>query len=386
VNDVWLIVFVKATAVLVTAAIAALLMRRRSAAGRHLIWLTAMIALLIVPAGALLPAGAADAVLIAGAAGMLSGASVVPATGSVAPAATFVWLSGCALLLIRLAASAITVARLFRDAEPADGGVRISSSTRTPAACGFIRRAVLLPPAAIHWPDDRRRAVLLHENAHLDRGDCWALLLAELACTFYWPNPLVWYAAWQLRCEQEYAADDRVLGEGTDPAEYAAHLVAIARAETVPLLVAGAVTDSDLALRVKAILDPQRRRSMRTKTMLVMSAAALLLLAVPLAALQNQRKIHKVGEDGVTAPQVLTKIEPQYTDEARDAGIQGSVLLSGVVEVDGALHELKIVKGLDAGLDANAILAVSNWQLKPAEKNGNPVPVSVKIEVNFRLK
>jgi protein TonB len=118
--------------------------------------------------------------------------------------------------------------------------------------------------------------------------------------------------------------------------------------------------------------------------MALASAAVVMAVALPLAAMQAERKIYKTGGD-VSTPKLLHKEEPSYTADAKDAKIEGGVLLSGVIEADGRLSEIEVLRGLDPGLDANAVEAVQKWLFRPAEKNGTAVPVSVRIEVNFRL-
>jgi TonB family protein len=99
---------------------------------------------------------------------------------------------------------------------------------------------------------------------------------------------------------------------------------------------------------------------------------------------QTGRKVHKIGGD-VTAPVALKKLEPAYTPEAKEAKIQGTVLLSIVIEPDGHTSNILVERSLDPGLDANAIEAVGTWLFKPATKDGEPVPVAAKVEINFRL-
>jgi hypothetical protein len=70
------------------------------------------------------------------------------------------------------------------------------------------------PATADAWPEDRRRAVLAHELAHVKRFDCLTQALAQLACILFWWHPAVWYAARRLRVERERACDDLVLGAG----------------------------------------------------------------------------------------------------------------------------------------------------------------------------
>jgi TonB family protein len=188
-----------------------------------------------------------------------------------------------------------------------------------------------------------------------------------------------------MRREQEKAADDQVLRKGVDARDYAGDLVALARARHSRLLMPGAVTRSDLSARIEAILDSTRRREMLTRRMAVATTAALLIVTVPLTAMQAGRKIHSINDAGVTRPVVLEKEEPQYSEQARDAKIEGTVVLSIVVETDGRVYDIAVERGLEETLDDNAIAAVKRWVFKPAEKDGKPVAVAARIEINFRL-
>jgi TonB family protein len=83
---------------------------------------------------------------------------------------------------------------------------------------------------------------------------------------------------------------------------------------------------------------------------------------------------------------VTHKVDPSYTEEAKEAKIQGTVGLSLVVNSEGRADDVKVTQSLETGLDLNAVAAVSQWLFKPGTKDGQPVDVAVKIEVNFRLK
>jgi protein TonB len=87
----------------------------------------------------------------------------------------------------------------------------------------------------------------------------------------------------------------------------------------------------------------------------------------------------------VSAPTVLYKVEPEFSEEARKAKYQGTVVLTIEVGEDGKLRGLRVVRGLGLGLDEKAIEAVSRWKFRPALKNGRAVPASARVEVNFRL-
>jgi TonB family protein len=88
---------------------------------------------------------------------------------------------------------------------------------------------------------------------------------------------------------------------------------------------------------------------------------------------------------GVTAPSLLYKVEPEYSEEARSAKLQGTVLLKVVVDTDGLAKDIQVVKSIGMGLDEQAVVAVTQWKFKPSTKDGAAVPVLAQIEINFKL-
>jgi periplasmic protein TonB len=92
----------------------------------------------------------------------------------------------------------------------------------------------------------------------------------------------------------------------------------------------------------------------------------------------------KVG-GGVTAPTLLYKVEPEYSEEARKAKYQGTVVLYVEVDPSGRAVNPKVIRSLGLGLDEKAVEAVQKWKFRPGYKDGRPVTVIATIEVNFRL-
>jgi TonB family protein len=88
---------------------------------------------------------------------------------------------------------------------------------------------------------------------------------------------------------------------------------------------------------------------------------------------------------GVSAPVVLHKVEPEYSEEARKAKYQGTVLLYIEVDPSGRPTNIRVQRSLGLGLDEKAVEAVRQWKFKPGYKDGKPVTVAATIEVNFRL-
>jgi TonB family protein len=637
---------IKGTAILGVAWLTALALRKRSAAARHLVWTAAAAALLALPLLALIlpalrvPLKATGAMAIfrvdsigrAGGSAASHGAkpglqSTVAATNTGAadwrPWIAGLWAAGAAAGLLQMIWAAALLWRLRRTARPFEHTsialplcdalgighpVEILETARgtMPMTCGVLRPTVLLPAGAEEWSAERLRVVLLHELAHVRRGDVATHLLARTALSLYWWNPLAWIAWREFVREREHATDDLVLSAGERASDYAGHLLAVARSLQTERVTAWAALamarPSQLEGRLVAILDSRVNRKPAGR----MAAAAVVLLAAvtvaPFAALEAQdptlppdvdatmraaisQRNHqlldnaasayasrakyevaqkllegslairqqmggdgssmyiaglvKLGElaaergrageaeafyskaaslgngpevspallylgmkaytsdnyaladdyfqrilnndpqgklagpamtwlagirrhrpgreieveslyqralavedpksldtvntlanyagflrsqgrgdeardmdarsielrrtnpagvnvnlalspglrvgNGVTAPALLLKVEPEYSESARKAKIAGTVLLFIVVNPDGRASNIRVVRSLEPSLDQKAVEAVSRWRFKPGAKDGMPVPVQATIEVNFRL-
>jgi TonB family protein len=88
---------------------------------------------------------------------------------------------------------------------------------------------------------------------------------------------------------------------------------------------------------------------------------------------------------GVSAPKPVFSPDPEYSEEARKAKYQGTVVLGLVVGPDGRPRDMKVLRSLGLGLDEKAIEAVRNWRFDPAVKDNKPVAVYISVEVDFRL-
>jgi TonB family protein len=105
-------------------------------------------------------------------------------------------------------------------------------------------------------------------------------------------------------------------------------------------------------------------------------------LSSHISAVSSQ--VRRVG-NGVSAPKLTYKVEPEYSEAARAMKIQGTVLLTITIDTDGLAKDIQVVRGTGMGLDEKAVEAVSLWRFAPGTADGVPVPVKAQIEVNFRL-
>jgi uncharacterized protein (TIGR03435 family) len=328
-------ILVKASLLLAAAACVHLLIGRRlSAAARHLWWTGAIVGLLLLPVlSTLLPVwtiGGFHADRIASVRGVDDGVAMMaglatevrssmstalplpirrpfgPRALSWNEAAIALYVIGILLFLARLAAQQWRVQRLLRRTTPVENGdwsdllaasaarlgvhrrVRLLNSVEEsmPMACGTLQPAIVIPAVADAWPEERRRAVLLHELAHVARHDCLTQTLAALMCALYWMHPAAWWLARRLRVERELACDDRVVSTGTDAQDYAGHLLELAYAlrPAAPALAVSMAAPGQLEGRLRALLDARRPRHVPRLGARVAVLGMMTLLLVTIAA------------------------------------------------------------------------------------------------------
>jgi carboxyl-terminal processing protease len=157
-----------------------------------------------------------------------------------------IWLLGTVTFLLSIGFGLASLARLRRTSRPLPRELAdelsqlarelelrrrveglLSRSRSIPMTWGSIRPVVLLPSEAVGWSRQRRRMVLLHELAHVRRWDFAVQLLGQVSRAIHWFNPLAWLALSRLRLEQERACDDCVLNAGQSAADYAAELMTV---------------------------------------------------------------------------------------------------------------------------------------------------------------
>ena len=105
--------------------------------------------------------------------------------------------------------------------------------------------------------------------------------------------------------------------------------------------------------------------------------------SAPAGATTSVGVLHVGGS--VTPPRAVYSPEPEYTEQAGQANLQGTCTLGLIVEEDGSPSHIRVLKGIGMGLDENAMAAVRKWKFEPATKDGHPVRVEIAIQVDFHL-
>jgi TonB family protein len=332
----WAGVSVKSTLVLVVAWLITFVLRRRSAAMRHLVWTAGAAAVLALPFLSLwLPAlrVPSAATIAPGVAALFESTATVRAdsatgrlperSGVMTPDAPIqkrldwrlmlmsLWAAGAAAAIAQMLLAFAAMSRMRRTAVASGDGELAAELARnlgiphavevleTPAGCmpmtwGILRPAIFMPSDSRSWTEERRRMVLLHELAHVRRVDVATHLAARLALVSNWWNPLAWVAWREFLKERERAADDLVLRSGARASEYAGHLLEVARGmRSEPALAWGAVAmarRSQLEGRVVAILDSGVDRKTPGRTAAFGAALLAVAMAAPFAALRAQEQ------------------------------------------------------------------------------------------------
>jgi TonB family protein len=116
------------------------------------------------------------------------------------------------------------------------------------------------------------------------------------------------------------------------------------------------------------------------------NAAQKALLAQVKAKVTTAPGVYKISAAaGMTPPKPLQSPQPEYSEEARIAKIQGTVYISLEVGPDGLARNIQVLQGIGLGLDESAVEAIRQWIFQPGTKDGQPVTVAASVEVNFRL-
>ena len=139
-----------------------------------------------------------------------------------------------------------------------------------------------------------------------------------------------------------------------------------------------------------------RKRLVWTAVVLVCvmgGAIAGTVVALPLGwpiggAAAHAQEVVDGKAPGVTLPKVVSEVKAQYTPEAMQARIEGTLIMTAVVRTDGTPDDIEITKSLDTeyGLDNQGVAALRQWRFEPGLKDGKPVPVRVTVEMRFTLR
>ena len=271
--------------------------------------------------------------------------------------------------------------------------------------------------------EENGREILIHELAHIRNRHSWDLLLADLCIFVQWFNPAAWLLKQELQTIHEYEADDTVLREGVDAKKY--QMLLIKKAVGTRLYsMANSFNHSSLKKRITMMLKEKSSPWARVKYLYVLPLAALAVSAFArpeVSAVADELSSAKVNDlvasmktnqletvsfavkdtltpvfevvermpqfpGGVAAQVEYFKKNLRYPAEAKKAGTQGRVVVQFFVNKDGSISNVKVLRGVDPALDAEAIRLVNSMpKWKPGMQKGKAVTVKYTVPVLFSL-
>jgi len=294
-------------------------------------------------------------------------------------------------------------------------------------------RLVFIPERLLS--DPALDQVLLHEQAHVRSMHSVDLVLLEILSIFFWFHPVIWYLRHEIKLQHEFEADRFVLSQRVDKASYQQLLINYSF-QNYCLPITNPFTFSPLKKRIMMMNKKTKKPVLKSILSLTFSAglfAGLLLLQS--AALQATQPPLIQGEPEVVnltvvgllpeaAPQppatppppppvkkevpddvIFTVVEEQprflggedarvqymvenlrYPAEARSAGIQGTVFVTFIVEADGSITDVRVLRGIGGGCDEEAVRVVKNMPTwTPGRQRGQNVRVQFNMPIRFVL-
>ncbi|MBO7601718.1 MAG: M56 family metallopeptidase [Bacteroidaceae bacterium] len=266
------------------------------------------------------------------------------------------------------------------------------------------------------------REILIHECAHLAHRHSWDLLFCELCLCLQWFNPAAWLAKQDLMTLHEYEADDAVLSAGINAQQY--QMMLIRKAVGTRLVsIANSLNQSNLQRRIVMMLRPKSGKwtVLRSLFVLPLAVVAIAAFARPEVKSASQDleavQLNDILPDTPPLEEPAPQINPEdtviyqvvqsmpefpggmvelmnyissnvrYPADALAAGIEGRVTTMFIIERDGTLSNVQILRGINPSLDAEALRVIRSMPTwKPGYQNDKPVRTRYTVPVNFRIQ
>ncbi len=296
----------------------------------------------------------------------------------------------------------------------------------SPILVGLVRPRLYLPSKWSSWSPDELRGVVRHELAHFERRDIFVLILQAVATALFCANPLIWLLNRRLMYIRELRCDEAVLREtNLTPAEYGRLLLGFVDRRPAPSALTLYLIERETTLkaRFEHLLNYKEGEMKRSKWQLAIPILIGLMIApfsIREAYTQNEvgPKISNSTVDDITTEPTKTRnvgvasvhvdskevassvydinevdekphpvhfVTPDYPEDALNSKTKGVVLLKFIVNVDGSVSDVTVLKGPEA-FHKSATDAASQWRFRPAKHRGKVVPVWIRMPMNFSLK
>ncbi len=318
------------------------------------------------------------------------------------------------LLLIRLVVQLISVFSIHLQSKKVwIGQTGIRQMDKKIAPFSFFNKVYINP--SMHTASELKE-ILAHEHTHVRQLHSFDVMIGELMTIICWINPAVWLLKREIRQNLEFLADNQVIESGFDAKNYQYHLIRLAY-QTPEIKLTNNFNVSPLKKRITMMNQKKTPKTGMLKYLLIVPLASALVISSnaesmlnsaekavneqvqtppppppPVGEISDQNIIFMVvekmpqfpgGDEGLFN-YLVTNIK--YPSDAKDQDIEGRVICQFVINRDGSVVDVVVVRGVAPSLDAEAIRVISampHWT--PGEQRGQTVRVKYTLPINFKL-
>ena len=297
----------------------------------------------------------------------------------------------------------ITIFRMrFKSKKTTVSGVKVYNLTTDITPFSFF--GMIFINTEMHTEEELNQ-IIIHEHTHVKERHSLDIMLIEVLLLFSWCNPFVWFFKREMAMNLEYLADKGVLREGVDSRDYQYHLLRLTYHETAVQIVNN-FNVSQLKQRIMMMNKTKSSSLKLAKYLLMLPMFFVLIAANSVYARENEQSVNEpppvkkevteeifvvveeqpVYPGGVEAMMKFLADSVKYPVEAQDKGIQGRVIVNFVVNKDGSITDVNVVRGVDPSIDAEAVRVIESMpKWKPGKQRGKEVNVRYTLPVVFRL-
>jgi TonB family protein len=321
------------------------------------------------------------------------------------------WFAGAAVFALRFLVQLLQLLwMVFKYGITTQDGLRIVFVDRNYAPFSFFNLIFIQPEAFRH---ENIHKIVSHEQVHIRQKHTLDLMLVELLTILQWFNPVVWFYRMSIKSVHEYLADEGALRVGFNPVDYQQVLIG----QTMGIKVNDLTNNFNHSLLTKRFIMMTKNKSKRLAKLKVLLAAPVAFLLI--AAFTISPVLHTLAQVE-TKPQQpeVEKQQPQeepdelfmvvdqmpsfpggdkarmeylsenitYPETAKEEGAEGRVFVQFVVEKDGSITNVKLLRGFNKACDEEALRVIRNmpaWE--PGKQRGQAVRVQFNMAVHFTL-
>lgn len=270
----------------------------------------------------------------------------------------------------------------------AKASLLVSERVESPVTFGWRSPVVLLPAGFPELPLQAQRGILCHELLHVRRRDWLWALFEEGIRALLWFHPGVWMLLARIGLSREQVVDReavRLTGSRRAYLEALRTVGSWQAAPGLPFFHRGHLRERVIHLCKEVPMSrPRIATLLTTFAGLLVLTAVLGILAFPMTGWAGGKPMQVEGN--VKPPQILQKAAPVYPASAREDKVEGTVILTTVIDEQGKVQDPKVATSSgNEDLDQAAMDAISQWTFRPATLDGKPVAVYYTLTIRFTL-